>query len=75
MAETTTYIKNTKYQFILVQIIHNSPNKIKKTGFIIYKMTFEINIINNDNIDLLLLHSNSSKYGFFKYIRFFVIMI
>ena len=58
MAETTTYIKNTKYQFILVQIIHNSPNKIKKTGFIIYKMTFEINIINNDNIDLLL-HSNS----------------
>ena len=59
MVEITTYIKNTKYQFILVQIIHNSPEDIKKTGFIIYKMTFEINIINDDNIDLLL-HSNSN---------------
>ena len=59
MVEITTYIKNTKYQFILIHIIHNSPEDIKKTGFIIYKMTFEINIINDDNIDLLL-HSNSN---------------
>ena len=58
MADTLTYIKNTKYQLIIIQIIHNSPTNVEKIGLVIYKMTFEINIINEENINLLL-HSNS----------------
>ena len=58
MADTLTYIKNTKYQLIIIQIIHNSPINVEKIGLVIYKMTFEINIINEENINLLL-HSNS----------------
>ena len=58
MADSITYIKNTKYQFIIIKIIHNSPINVEKIGLVIYKMTFEINIINEENINLLL-HSNS----------------
>ena len=58
MADSITYIKNTKYQFIIIKIIHNSPINVEKIGLVIYKMTFEINIINEENINLLL-HSNT----------------
>ena len=58
MSIPLTYIHNTKYQFILIQIIQNSSKKNQKTGLIIYKMNLEINILNNDNVEFLL-HSNS----------------
>ena len=57
MSMSLTYIHNTKYQFILIQIFQNSPKKIQKTGLVIYKMNLEINLLNNDNVEFLL-HSN-----------------
>ena len=59
MSVPLTYIHNTKYQFILIQIIQNSPKKIQKTGLVIYKMNLEINLLNNDNVEFLL-HSSSN---------------
>lgn len=60
MVESLTYIKNTKYQFILIHLMYNSPENIQKSGFTIYKQTYEINIINEDNINILL----NSNYNF-----------
>ena len=60
MVESLTYIKNTKYQFILIHLMYNSPENIQKSGFTIYKQTYEINTINEDNINILL----NSNYNF-----------
>jgi len=51
---SSTYIQDTKYQINLFKIIQNSPENIQKIGISIYKLTLEINTINNECIDLFL---------------------